>query len=313
MKPWIAAALMLPSLCPAQELGLLAGQSRLDGQRSAAWMLEYSRDIAPHVFGTIAYVNEGHFVGHHRDGATAQIGLRTPPLAGGLTLQTSVGPYHAFDTTVAESRDGYSDAHTNGVVYGVAARLRSGPSSPWTWNLRVDRIEARHGIDTTLVMAGASYRLKQDASFAHDGAPRGNAARDELVASLGQTIVNSFESERSTARAVDYRHAFTPVLRGSLSWINEGDARLIRRDGVVLQAWLEPTFFDGAWSLGVGFGPYVAVDRYRGGGRDLLGLFSWTASYRIADSWSARLTWHRSVSRWDRDSDILLAGLGYRF
>jgi hypothetical protein len=314
VKRSIAAALLLPALCGAQELGVFAGQARLSEPRqsSPAWELAYSRDIAPHVFGSVVYINEGHFVGHHRDGGAIQIGVRSSAQADGFGLFAAVGPYRYFDTTLAENGDGFADAHGTGMVYSVGAHWRRRQPDPWSWQLRVDRIAAPHGIDTTLVMAGAAYRLRQDASFAREGAPRGNAARDEVVVSLGQTIVNSFESEQGNAHSVDYRHAFTPVLRASVGWLNEGDARLIRRNGIVAQGWLEPTFFDGRFSLGIGFGPYFAIDHYRED-RDVLGLLSTTASYRFGNSWSARFTWHRGVSRWDRDSDILLLGAGYRF
>lgn len=316
MRSFIAAAVLLaPPLCGAEELALFVGQPRIVGGAagSPAWSVAYSHDIAPLVFGRVTYINEGHFTGHHRDGIAAQLGLRTPGLAPGLTLHGALGPYNYFDTTLAENAEGYANAHGTGMVYTLGAHWRQSEDAPWSWQLRVDRIRAAHGVDTSLVMLGASYRVEQDATFGHEGAPRGNAARDEVAVLAGATIVNSYESQHSSARSVDYRHAFTPVVRGSVGWINEGDARLVRRNGVVAQGWLEPTFLDGRYSLGIGFGPYVAIDHYRGGGSELLGMLSTTFSHRFARSWNLRLTWHRSVSKADRDTDILLAGIGYRF
>lgn len=288
-------------------------QARAGGKSSPAWMLEYSHELAPNLFGSFVYLNEGHFPGHHRDGIAAQFGGTTGRLAHGFSLQAALGPYRYFDTTVAENPTGYADAHGTGMVYSLGVRWREHESSPWSWQFRIDHVDAHKGFDSTLYSLGAVYRLRQDATFAHEGAPRGNAARDEVVASVGRTIVNSFHSETSQAREVTYRHAFTPVVRASVGWLNEGDARLIRRNGVLAQGWLEPTFYDGRFSMGVGFGPYLAIDRYRSGNPDVLGMLSTTVSYRIARSVGLRLTWHRSVSKFDRDSDILLAGIGYRF
>jgi hypothetical protein len=38
-----------------------------------------------------------------------------------------------------------------------------------------------------------------------------------------------------------------------------------------------------------------------------------TASHRVGRHWVARLSWSRIVSKYDRDSDIILVGAGYRF
>ncbi len=110
-----------------------------------------------------------------------------------------------------------------------------------------------------------------------------------------------------------YRHAFGRVLRASFGWIYEGDARLIRRDGVVLQGWLEPAFENDRFTLGIGYGGYFAVDRYRRGEKDLLSILGTTASYRLGRHWLGRFEWQRVASRHSRDSDIVLLGLGYRF
>ncbi|MBR8065882.1 hypothetical protein KDX32_22695 [Burkholderia ambifaria] len=42
----------------------------------------------------------------------------------------------------------------------------------------------------------------------------------------------------------------------------------------------------------------------------------WPASApspRISDRWLTRVTWNRVVTRYDRDTDVIQAGLGYRF
>jgi hypothetical protein len=200
-------------------------------------------------------------------------------------------------------------------MYGVAATWRPA-SSRWFYQLRLDRIESQRNLDTALLRAGIGYRLEQDGSFSANSTARGWERRShEAALYAGKTIINSLESEadNSPARSVEYRHAFGPVLRGSLAWLNEGDARLIRRNGVLAQAWLEPGFHGDRFTLGLGFGGYLAVDHYREDGRDLLGVLSTTASYHFAHGWLGRITWHRIASRHDRDSDIILLGAGYRF
>jgi len=38
-----------------------------------------------------------------------------------------------------------------------------------------------------------------------------------------------------------------------------------------------------------------------------------TMSFRLFDHLDARFNWHRIVTDYDRDADIVLYGLGYRF
>ena len=82
---------------------------------------------------------------------------------------------------------------------------------------------------------------------------------------------------------------------------------------MVAQGWLEPSFYRDRFTLGVGFGAYRAVDRYRASKHDLLGILTTTASYRLAGQWIGRFSWHRIASPHDRDSDILLLGMGYQY
>jgi hypothetical protein len=43
------------------------------------------------------------------------------------------------------------------------------------------------------------------------------------------------------------------------------------------------------------------------------GLLSASASYRLSSRWLLRVSWNRSITGYDRDADVLLAGIGYRF
>ncbi len=314
------AAALAPVAAGAQDLSLFAGGARggTDHASTRAFALAYERGIgvpgiARYLFGGVVYLNEGHIPGHHRDGMAAQLGVRTNPGGSGLSLSAAAGPYRYFDTAVAEEQpQGYADAHGWGTLYTLGAAWRA-HDSRWLYRLRVDRVRGQGSFDTTSVFAGVGYRLDQDGSFPDNAWPRTKGGADEVFAAGGTTIVNSFHSQKANAGTVEWRHRLGPAIRASVGWLSEGDARLIRRDGVLVQGWLEPTFSEGRYSLGVGFGPYFAVDSYRPDARRTQALLSATASYRLSTSWLARLTWHRSVTSYDRDSDIFLLGVGYRF
>ena len=315
MRSFLALLAATSCLCAsAQDLTVSAGrvQSHDPEGDGIAAAVRYTHDLAGPLFAGAEYLNEGHLPGHHRDGTSLMLGIRNGVPWHDLVFSVAAGPYRYFDTRVARLPEGYRDAHGTAALYSVSAAWMP-RDSRWFLDLRLERVESGHRPDTTLLLAGVGVKLDQDETFGPSEPPRTKGGRDEVDALLGQTIVNSFESQSATARSVEYRHAFGPVLRGSVSWLNEGDARLIRRDGIATQAWLEPSFHDGRDTLGLGLGPYFAVDAYRPGGRHVIGLLSATWSHRISPSWRARITWHRSVSDDDRDSDILLAGIGYQF
>jgi len=65
--------------------------------------------------------------------------------------------------------------------------------------------------------------------------------------------------------------------------------------------------------VGLGLGPYFALDRSTDYEPRVQALIGTTFSYHFAHGWAARITWNRVSSNYDRDSDIITAGIGYRF
>jgi hypothetical protein len=87
---------------------------------------------------------------------------------------------------------------------------------------------------------------------------------------------------------------------------------------VAAQLWAVNTFFTETVTVGVGVGPYVYIDRRHPPTGDhtpaaLAPLVSITAARRMGDHWTLRLIWHRVASTYNRDADIFLLGVGYRW
>lgn len=296
----------------AQELSALVGAMRSDPEASSfAWMISYMEEIGSHFAASFSWQNEGHIPDHHRDGHSAQAWVRTQAFSPQLTLAAGIGPYRYFDTTVAKSGGSHSDDHGYGLLYSLSAKWRG--TGPWVYEARFNRAATENSIDTSAFLLGIGYRLDKDQRPVDFSA--GPERRDEITVYYGLTIVNSFESETSRAFSVEYRHAFRPALRGSLAWLSEGDADLIRRSGIVAQGWYEPGFSADRFTLGLGLGLYLAVDDYREDreGTFPAGLITLSASYRIGREWLARFSWNRVTSSYDRDTDVLMLGAGYRF
>jgi hypothetical protein len=310
----LLAGLFQPFGAMAQEVSLLAGSisSLSDWPRSYAWSFSYRHVWRDYFSTTVAYLNQGHFPGHHRDGVTGEAWAQMDLFDNQLTLAIGAGPFNYYDTTVAARGGGYSDNHGWAWLYSAGATWQP-EKKGWFAELRIDRTSPAQSIETTSVTAGVGYRLQPD-SRGHSSRADPVYDQSELTLFYGKTVVNSFSSQEARAEAAEFRHAFGDYARASIAFVNEGDAQLIRRNGAIVEGWLEPGFFSGRYSVGIGAGVYSAIDKYQPTvGRHLSGIVTLTMSYRVFDHLDARFNWHRIVTDYDRDTDIVLYGLGYRF
>ena len=310
-----AGCIAMPFDAAAQEIyGLVGGlqADSPDGRSASAWIVSYQQELGEHLAASFTYQNEGHLPNHHRDGHSLQLWAKTTPFSPYLTFAAGAGPYRYYDTIPTSS--GYADDHGYGLMYSLSATWST--SGRWLYQVRLDHVETKQSIDTTELLFGVGYKLdKDDASMYRDAPTRPAVRRDEVTLFVGKTYVNSLESETDPAISIEYRHAFGPVFRGSVAWLNEGNSHLVGRYGIVTQAWYEPSFSGDRFTLGIGFGLYVAVDEDREGDHGAFGagMFTMTASYRMGQDWTARFSWNRVLSNYDRDTDVILLGVGYRF
>ncbi len=305
--------------------------SRASWPTSSAWGLEFRKTLCPHFALSLAYLNDGHFPGHHRDGVSAEAWVPFT-IAHQVTLSFGAGPFYYFDTENAANASGYADVH--GWAWLFSADLRvplwlGHPYHPgWFTDIRFDWSAPAKDIETHSIAWTIGYQMYSDFSLPQQTQDTVEGfAPDEVVTYAGKTVVNSFHSQHSLAEAIEYRRALgSPFFRGSVAFVNEGDAQLIRRRGVIYELWLEPSFWNGNASIGVGWGGYTAIDKYRRSpGRHVSYVVSVTLSARpftlipcltnspVAERTDFRVTWHRIITDYNRDTDILLFGLGYRF
>ena len=318
-----ALALLLAFPAHAQELTLFGGGVRQSGSKdsSQAWALEYQHGLGENLAASFSWLNEGHVPGHHRDGQAVQVWGRTNVLDRRLSLAAGIGPYRYFDTIDASAAPNHANVHGWGTIGSLAATYYT--NSPWLWQLRANRIVAPNSIDTTALMLGVGYQLEPAAErgpLAFAPYQANKTTSNEITVFLGRTIVNSYESENAGAFAVEYRHGLARHVDVSVGYIDEGDTALLRRSGVTAQLWAVREFLaSDRLAMGVGFGPYVAIDTHHapGPGEGGASKYSWmltaTASYRFGQNWDARLSWNRITTNYNRDTDLLLFGIGYRF
>jgi len=320
---FVALPLFLSGAAYAQELTLLGGGLKESGTKEASpvWAFEYQHPLHENVALSFSWLNEGHVPGHHRDGQSIQIWGRSNVLHRRLSLAAGLGPYRYFDTTVSSAGGGYANIHGWGTAGSLAATYYT--DSRWLYQLRFNRIVARNSIDTSALMLGIGYQLEPVSERGPQvSAPPqlGKTTNNEITAFVGQTIVNSYHSERDRAWALEYRRGLGRYVDMTLGVLNEGDPRLIRRTGLTAQIWgVREVLASDRLVLGIGFGPYLAVDKHRapapgeGGTSDFSWIFTATAAFRLSRHWDARVSWNRIDTNYNRDTDVILFGAGYRF
>jgi hypothetical protein len=304
----------------AQAFSLFGGGSRASSINTYTWAFSYEEGLGKSFATSFTWLNEGHIPDHHRDGQLIQFWALVPLGSPQFVLQAGLGPYRYFDTTTAEQGESYSDVHGWGIVYSVRASWYA--SNRWVTQLQLNRVQVPNGPDSTGVMLGVGYQL--DAPITpgpRDWAARSpkQSASNEVAVYLGKTIVNSTSSPDALGGAIEYRRSLTDNVDWTLGYLHEGSSKLARRDGITSQLWLTRAFLDDKVTLGVGAGAYYAINENEGsaspgpGAGKFSGIVTIAGAYRFNARWDARIEWNRVVTRYDRDTDVILTGIGYRW
>jgi hypothetical protein len=303
-----------------QEFSAFGGASHSGDTHTYTWALNYQEGLGEYFAASFMWLNEGHIPNHHRDGQAVQLWARLPLADRRLVFQAGLGPYRYFDTSTPEQGGSYSNLHGWGVVY--SARAAYYLSNRIVLQLQFNRVQAFGGPDSVGMLFGVGYQLDApDRPGPRDWAS-GSASKvtnQEVTLYFGRSIVNSNSSPVALAGAIDYRIGLAKYLDLTLGYLHEGSHEFARRDGLTSQLWLTRAFIDDTITLGVGVGGYYAINETENtpspgpGAGEFSGLVSISAAYRFTSHWAARLTWNRVVTNYDRDTDVIFAGIGYRF
>jgi hypothetical protein len=306
------------TICPAfaQEIYVHGGlTNRTDSSDSSyAWGLTYLHGLGDYAAWSVSYMNEGHIPNHKRDGLSLQFWGRYPLFGRSVSLAAGIGPYMYFDTTRPSFDNSYSNTHGVGTVMSVSATLYTESRflfqarSNWTWTSQ--------NANTFATTIGIGYQLegatKKDAhnESPHKTSPSGN---NEVAILAGVSAINEWADHGTGwTGALEYRRNLFRYLEWSTGWLVEGGP--VSRKGPMTQIWASRKFFDDRFSLGVGAGPYLGFEASRGGNVTKVDwLVSASASYQIHNNWAIRATWGRVTTDYDRDTDVVLSGIAYRF
>jgi hypothetical protein len=280
---------------------------------SYAWGLTYLQGLGDYMALSLTYLNEGHVQDHRRDGVTPQFWGRYPLADRKVSLAAGVGPYLYYDTERPSTGDSYSNTHGVGTMLSMSATLYI--TSHFLFQARGNWIWTPQNANTYVTTLGIGYQFEKapakeapqtltDKTFQ----PRNN----EVAFLAGVAVLNEYGvSGSSGAGAIEYRRSIGRYFEWSAGWLLEGG--FISRNGPMTQIWLGQRFFDDRLSLGVGAGPYLGFDASGGNVTKVNWLLSATASYMLHDHWALRATWSRVATDYDRDTDVILSGISYRF
>jgi hypothetical protein len=304
-------------LASAQDASMLVGAMKVDksGERSFAADIGYTQRLGTYTAASLEYANEGHPRLHHRDGLSPQIWLHTAVPERGMSFAVGVGPYYFFDTTTGSgSLADYRNDHGWGAMVNFSAKYHF--DSHVYAEARLSRIHGRVGHDSTMVIAGVGYELRELPHWTKVQ----NADKNENMVMLlaGRSIVNSFKSEKATGYGVEYRHTITPNAEWSLIAMNEGRIGVAERKGVSGQVWLLRPFTEHS-VLELGVGGYVMRDQIdRDNVREepkthFAPIATIGMRWRLTQTLRAQLSWSRVITDYHRDSDVFLLGGGVVF
>jgi len=147
-----------------------------------AWSVEYAQGLGEHAYATLSWLNEGHLPDHHRDGPATQM----------------------WDTARTDGAASYANDHGGGLIF--SGGLTGYTASRCLFHARANRIETHGKIDTTVVLLAAGDQLAapdRPGPRPHAPAQTGRTTHNEIAFLFGRAILNSLESESSTADEED--------------------------------------------------------------------------------------------------------------
>lgn len=311
-----------PHRASAEDLFFLWGFMGANGESSYSWQIDYRQELGRYGGFSVGYLNEGHVTNHHRDGHMLQFWLWDDFFNDKLNLAAGAGAFYYYDTTASKLKPSQPYINDHGIGASLSASATWVFDSRWLLQLRSNINLTESSINTYSALLGVGYRLEEPAHRRKDrieAVSSYDVPTNTISLLIGKTIINSFDSEKSGNIGIEYRRRLMKYLDVSGLWLLEGDSRISRRNGVAGQIWAVRDFFDNRFGVGIGIGPYFSLNRYHDTAdnyyrrHEISGIATISTKYAFHEHWEMRVSWNRIITGYDRDGDVMMLGLGYRF
>jgi hypothetical protein len=303
----------------SETLMALGGVNQPDNHATStyAWQFEYQESISSWLAASLSWLNEGHLPDDSRDGATAQLWVRTPKWHD-LAFSFGAGPYLYFDTEARAAGSTYSDAHGVGGIATASVAADLGKS--WFMSLNANGIYTPGDVHTYAFLLGVGYRfapLDRSLSADADSAGAWLSGRQQLQAFGGMKIFNDLNAQQRETFGADYHLALNHVVAWSATWFDDPGSPRSLHDRAASQFWLFHDIDPAHLSLSVGLGGYYqfgtppvpATTTFE----RISGLTGIRAEWEWARQFSLIFTWYRKFTTDNTDRDLLTLGVGCRF
>jgi hypothetical protein len=322
MKRLIIFIILFLFACPSwsQEFSASVGSVLNSGssEKTVGYQYNYLHMLSDHLALGLSYLNEGHFSEHHRDGYYFQLWGKSRSPGKKYSLAAGIGPYFYFDTN-ERTRQIFNNEHGVGIISSLSGQWYF--KSPFFFRVHSNWVWTNSNISTISLLFGLGVELETAPRISRESRFTSGVEKmpgRELSILLGRAVMNNRDEDIAFAGQIMYRERIIRHLEWTLSFINEGHNDVLHRIGGAAQIWAVQDFYDEKLTLGIGLGPYIA-DHLSGDrltdteGVILAGILTVSAAYRFDSRWLMRAAWSRTVTDYDRDSDIILIGPGFCF
>ncbi|MES1195344.1 MAG: hypothetical protein ABUL58_00160, partial [Steroidobacter sp.] len=277
-KIFIVGCLCTSFTIQGEEIIALAGATDTDDHThdSYGWQFGFDRSFSRHVGGSLSWTNEGHLLGHHRDGVSVQLWINDFKLHEGITFALGLGPYVYFDTQPSSAQRGYEDIHGVGGILSSDIAFRV--AGPWSLHFDVNTIYTPGNTSTYALLLGAGYGFGTRQEEGGRQPTRPVQGHQEVQLFGGKVIFNDLDSRERQAIGVDYRFECTDWVAWSATWWYSPAGQNGRHNRIASEVWLVDHLKHQPVSLSAGIGVYdrLGAAHYDSGnaGSDMNGLFS---------------------------------------
>ncbi|HEX4376859.1 MAG TPA: hypothetical protein VHZ99_06900 [Steroidobacteraceae bacterium] len=298
-----------------QEVSLLAGALQTQEHSSYDWQIEYHQQLGRSVAASLGWINEGHVIGHRRDGVTTQLWMQRP-WATRWRFGVAVGPYFYFDTEPNDRERGYGDHHGLGVAATGGVRYQAW--GPLDLQLRITGLWAQGDINTQSIEFGVGYTFAHLLERTRPATDDGrfidwSDGRQSISAFGGVSTLNSLAIRNWSTYGLDYQYRFN-------SWVAIGGAALIDagthspHDRLAIQTRISHRVENSPLTLTAGVGASVTLIESGAPSQEPVeGLLLLRAGWNLSSHLSVEASWYRTFTQDDHDLDIIVGGLDWRF